>query len=333
MRFAVQPAAMDGAETVLNALDAILLRVEDDIHELELLQADELEASAWYQLSRADRRKLLEQIAEASLHRTPRARGPHLRRVEVGDAASAAQARSIAHAPLLVLLENDVSDGALVEAALRIFAEPTTIELCFGKPSKIEPPAFRMESRGGNGELKKRLTACISEAAARGRPPRLVVVTDSDGEWPGEVKKDPQAIRDQCAAEGIPCPHLNKRTAENYIPDAVWNAWAAVPGRTNAVPAVHALLRLSPDQRDHVRMLDSGKSPWDKDKPDAAALFQSVSAADEAVLREAHLKGTGTSMRILALRDHSAALTPIDLRTRDQHGDLLNLVRQIEDEL
>jgi hypothetical protein len=80
-------------------------------------------------------------------------------------------------------------------------------------------------------------------------------------------------------------------------------------------------------------MAGHGTDPWDKSKPDAVALFQSVSAADEDVLRQADLKGKGETMVILALRDHSHALTSIDLQTRDHQGDLLNLVRAIEDEL
>ncbi|XYH98691.1 hypothetical protein ACMHYB_02710 [Sorangium sp. So ce1128] len=324
---------MNGEERVLDALDAILVRIEDDVHEAELIDVDELEASAWYQSSRPDRRKLLEKIAEASLHRSPRSRGPHLRRFEVNDAASAAQARSMAHAPLLVLLENDISDGALVEAALKTLAKPATIELCFGAPSRIDPPAFQMESRGGHGELKKLIARCIEEAASRGRPPRLVAVTDSDGEWPGEVKPHAQEIRTYCHDKGIPCPPLNKRTAENYIPDGVWRAWVNEPDRAVAKPMVEALLRLSREQRDHINMARPNTSPWDKNNPDAVALFKGVSTADEDVLLRAHLKGRGDTMAILALRVHSNALTSIDLTARDHQGDLLNLVRNIEDEL
>lgn len=82
-------------------------------------------------------------------------------------------------------------------------------------------------------------------------------------------------------------------------------------------------------------MAQTGTSPWDSTKPDVVALFQtpSVSPADRDLLEKAHLKGKGDTMMILALRDHAAALTPIDLQARDHHGDLLALVRHIEDEL
>jgi hypothetical protein len=269
MLFAIFPGAMDGPEDVLNALDAIVVRAADDVHEIEILQADDLARSKWYASSRFDRQKLLEEIAGASHHRAPRTRGPHLRRIEVRDDATAAQARSRAYAPLLLLAENAVSDGALVEAALRVFGAPKAIELCFGAPSRLEPPSFQIESWGGNGELKKLIVARLTEAAARGRAPRLVVVTDSDGEWPGDVKPDAKEIRDKCSDEGVPCPPLNKRTVENYIPDAVWRAWASVRERANARPAVEALLKLSPAQRDHVHISDRDVKPWDRAKSKA----------------------------------------------------------------
>jgi hypothetical protein len=82
-------------------------------------------------------------------------------------------------------------------------------------------------------------------------------------------------------------------------------------------------------------MDDRGKEPWDSAKPAVAALFQTptVSTADRALLHEAHLKGSGNTMRIMALKEHADALTPTDLQTRDHRGDLLSLVRHIEDEL
>ncbi|MFS8065211.1 MAG: hypothetical protein ACMG6S_02445 [Byssovorax sp.] len=209
MLFAIQPAAMNGTEAVLDALDAIIARTEDEVHKAEVIQADQLENSRWYSSSRADRRKLLEQIAATSIYPALRTQGPHLRRVEVSDEASAARARGIAYTPLLVLAENDVSDGALVDAALRVFGAPTTIELCFGAPSKIDPPAFQIESRGGHGELPKLIATRLAEAIERKRPARLVVVTDSDGEWTGDVKDHAVNIRGLCAAQKIPCPPLS----------------------------------------------------------------------------------------------------------------------------
>lgn len=333
MLFAILPTAMDGAETVLNMLDALVERAACDVHEIEIRQADDMESSRWYASSRSDRRKLLKEIARTSHYRAPRTQGPHLRRIEVSDEATAAQARNSAYAPLLVLAENDGSDRALVEAALRLFAVPKVLELCFGAPSRLEPPAFEIESRGGHGELKKLINTRRAEAAARGREARLVVVTDSDGEWPGEVKDHAKTIRSLCAEHAIPCPPLNKRTVENYIPDDVWRAWVADPNRTNARPAVDVLLRLSPEQRDHVHLAATNTDPWDTKNLKAAAVFQSVSTVDYELLKQADLKGKKTAMTILALNTHRAALSSTDFKVRDHQGDLLSLVRHIENEL
>ena len=332
MLFAIQPAAMNGTDPVLSLLDAIVARSADEVHKTEIIHADQLENSRWYSTSRADRRKLLEEIATTSIYPSLRTRGPHLRQVEVSDEASAARARNIAYTPLTVLAENDVSDGALVEAALRVFGAQATIELCFGAPSKIDPPAFQIESRGGHGELPKLIATRVAEATARKRPARLVVVTDSDGEWPGDVKDHAVNIRGLCAAEKIPCPPLNKRTAENYIPDAVWSEWVADRSRTNMKPVVEALLRLSSKQRDHIDM-GSPAASLASTGQDVVVLFQSVSVADRTVFRGVNLKGKKDAMMILVLKNQAATLTPADLEARDHQGDLLALVHHIENEL
>lgn len=332
MLFAIQSAAMNGTETVLNALDAIVARAEDEVHKAEITQADQLENSRWYASSRVERRKLLEEIATTSIYPAPRTQGPHLRRVEVSDETSAVRARQIACTPLLVLAENDVSDGALVEAALRVFGAQPTIELCFGAPSNIDPPAFQIESRGGHGPLPKLIETRLTEAAARRRPARLVVITDSDRTWPGDKSDHTDKLRTLCANHTIPFISLQKRTAENYIPDAVWIDWAADRSRTNMKPAVEALLRLSPEQRDHIDM-GSPAASLASTEQDIVTLFQGVSPADRTLFQGVNLKGKKDAMMILVLKNQAANLTPAALKARDHQGDLLTLVRHIEDEL
>lgn len=333
MRFVVYPTAMNGPESVLNELDAILLRVENDVHEMEVPPADQLEQSPWYQSSRPDRRKTLQQIATQSLYRGNRTKGPHLRHTDVQDAASAIRAKNLAHSPLRVLVENDDSDRALVAAALTKFASAATVKLCFGAPSKLAPAAFEVESRGGHGNLPTLISKRLAEAASQGCPPRLVVVTDSDGEWVGDVKPYAQKIRNQCAQAAIPCPPLHKRNAENYIPDAVWRAWSAEREHTSARPAVDALLKLSREQRDHVRIEKTDTPPWDPKVTAAASLFVTVSDPDRDLLTKASLKGKAEKRMILALQQYEQAFTAADLSARDHQGDLKQLVRHIEDEL
>lgn len=333
MRFIVHTPAMNDAGPMLNILDAILARVEDNVHVMEIPDADLVEDSVWYQTSRQDRKKMLEEIAHVSAHRSISGRGPHQRRVAIIDAASAESARKIAYAPLVILVENDFSDGALVEAAIKLLATQATVELCLGAASKLDPPAFRIESGGGHGELPKRLRKNLAEAKARGRIPRIVVVADSDGEWVGDVKDYVKNIRTECAAHGIPCPQLGKRTAENYIPDAAWRAWVRFADRAGLRPAVEALLNLTRDQRDYVRIGDAKDRPWDSKVPQSAALFANVAPEAERFLLNADLKGNGNGMAIYSLSDYPATFSKQDVIARDHNGDLQTLVRQIEGEL
>ena len=333
MRFAIKIEAMNGSEIVLNMLDALLTRAEEAIHELEIVDADLLENSAWYDSCRMTRRTMLEKSAGAMLHQTPRTRGPHLRRIYVNDEKTASYARKIAHTPLSVLVENSESDGALVKSALRVFATQAAWDLCFGSGARQRPTAFSIESRGGHGELEKLLAKRLEEAAVLGLEPRLIVIADSDGEWPGDIKKHVTKIRGKCLAASVPCPPLNKRTAENYIPDAVWKAWAAERQYKSARPAVEALLRLSYQQRDHLKFDTPTKDPWDSSKTEVNRLFADVSTADQELLRTANLKGSGPNSIATILETHETALTRAEFQIRDQAGELESMVQCIEDEL
>jgi hypothetical protein len=160
-----------------------------------------------------------------------------------------------------------------------------------------------------------------------------VVITDCDGEWVGDVKAKAQEIRDMCSSAAVPCPPLNKRTAENYIPDAAWRAWAAEPQYTNGSPAVDALLRLSYHQRDHVNIGRANTDPWDSSKPAAASLFADVSIQDRELLKAGRLKGRGSSAIASILETHKSVLTAAEFQARDNQGDLEAVVRCIEDGL
>jgi hypothetical protein len=333
MRFAIRYSAMNGSESVLNKLDELLSRVEDEIHELEITDADLLEDSAWYLSSRPIRRAMLEKTAQTTVYRPPRNSGPHLRRIEVTDKATADSARALAFTPLHVLVENFSSDGALINFALQLYAGPEVLELCLGSAVRRTPPAFQIESPGGHGELPKLLDKRIDEASIRGITPRILVVTDSDGEWVGDVKPHAQELRSKCAAVGVPCPPLCKRTAENYIPDTVWKAWAAEPQHANAKAAVDALLRLSKVQRDHVNIGPGNSDPWDSSKPQACVLFIDVSPQDRALLKSANLKGRRSTAISYILENYGSASDHADLQTRDNQGELETVVRHIKDEL
>lgn len=333
MRFVISDLPMNGNEKTLSALDSIISRVEDAVHELEILDADKLDASNWYRSSRYDRQRLLEEIAAEALRNPPPPDGPHSQKMQVRSVAEAALAKLVAYTPLDILMENAVSDKALVSAAIGVFGRSTTKALCFGDQSKLAPPPVRFESWGGAGELKKLIVAKLAEATAKGIAPRLVVVADSDGEWAGDVKQHALDIRTLCAQNSVICPPLLQRTAENYIPDEVWEARSAEPNGAVLKPIVEALKRLSPEQRDHVRLEQSGTPPWDNAKPQVDALYANVPFDDWKTLTKAALKGKGDTMWIHSLTQYKELLNAQVFRGRDRSGDLATLVQHIENAL
>lgn len=333
MLFSIHESAVNAGERVYNALDNILARAEASVHEIEFRAADLLEDGEWYKSCRTDRRKLLQKIAQSSIYQVRPSEGPHFRQIDISDEMSAERAQAIAYTPLTLLLENSFSDGALVKAAINTFGKPETIELCFGAVSLLDPTALELLSGGGHGELLKLLEQRLGEAVKRNRPPRVLVVADSDGEWPGEVKTHAQTIRSECLKQNIPCPPLNKRTAENYIPDSIWQALANDPTKKASIPMVNALFALSPTQRDHVKMGNQNELPWDAKNTNAERLFSGVPQPVVDALKNYNLKGKGKSMVIFLLETYKASLTADGLISRDSQGELLSLVRQIENEL
>lgn len=327
MRFRVALPGLDGADSTLHALDGVLRRVELGVHVLDLPNADRLEAHPWYQAGTGARQKMLMEAAKETTY--PPAQdgaGPHARVFEVADPASAARAEKLANTPLTVIVENDSSDCALLNAAVRALGPAPLVRLW---DLEVDPPAVDVSGPGGNGEVLKKVQRLRDDATRRDRPARIFVLVDSDGEVPGEVRPTPAAIGDACRQAGIPVHVLCKRTAENYIPDGVWRSLAA-EHRSSLEEPVAALLRLTPEQRDHVK-LDKG-APWNPANAAAVALFAGVGVDDERQL-EANLKGRGKEMRILALVQPEHAPAPDDLRARDGAGELDMLLAMIAAEL
>lgn len=167
----------------------------------------------------------------------------------------------------------------------------------------------------------------MDEAARYQQLLRMVVVTDSDGGFPGDVHSKAQEIRQACLDARVPCPPLQKRNVENYIPDLVWRS------RMPSEPVIDALFRLTPQQRDHIKLDGKGVPPWDSSRPEVANLYANVPPEDYQVLMNASLKRFNKMLMILALDAHQPPLTREQLLGRDHQGDLETLVRIIEDEL
>lgn len=330
MRFVISSEVMSADEPTQNGLDQIVVRAEQRIHEAAIPDADLLPETEWYRSCRPTRRKFLEEVARRAAYGYAPT-GPHSKAFDVRTPDDVAVASRLANAPLLVVVENSTSDKALLEVAIRAFGSGEAQELCFGYGRSVDPPAFDVRQAGGNGEVMKIVRAEIEDAMQRGRMARVIVVTDSDGEFKGDVHKDAAAIQAECAQLNVPCHMLEKRTAENYLPDEVWEEWAGTNTQNRAI--VTLLKTMSPEQRDHVRLAQKKTAPWDSNVAGAQSLFGSVSAGDKKLLEEANLKGSGRNMTILRLTGTTTAGASRDaLARRDHSDDLPRLVQMIEDE-
>jgi len=326
MRFELEPHVLNDDLSTLRDLDLMLGRVADQVHAISILDGDAMECSAWFAGLRSDLKELVRGTVFATAFSST---GRVLR---VGSELSLDAAVRIAYQPLLVVVENKANDGILVEIALRSYGNAETIRLWAANPKTGK--AIELVHGGGTGDLRKELDRLIDEARRFGVPVRAVAMTDSDARWPGEARPAAVAIATLCGQDGVPCVVLSCRSAENYLPDSVFQRWADEPENVNARPQVAALLRLSSEQRDHFPM--KGKKAAAKGflaievagaPLELQALFASVPLEDRRVL-------VGFHGHIIELfRVHLPASGAVELDLRDHRHDLRKLVSIIEAEL
>lgn len=334
MRF-VLPASVVDDEATWDDIERLRLRVVEEVHILDIRDADRLESAAWFQGLRPSHREHLRQLVHASAYRARPGPGEvHSKSIVIGTDLDVRRAVRLAHETLLVLVENVNTDGILVNAAVAAHGSPELKRLWLLEAQTGRP--VRLHSRGGTGELLKEVQSVCAAAGNAGLPARLVVVTDSDRRWATDVSPKATEIEEACAQLRVSCLVLACKAIENYIPDAVFEAWASRPEQKNARPAVEALRRLSAhvEQRDHFPM--KGKKAGSKgfaaiDKPDAPIeqknLFAAVPATDRAALQ------AGFSADIIGLLTTQPAPTAAELDSRDTRGELRRLVAMIAEAL
>ncbi|WP_426260037.1 hypothetical protein [Sphingomonas sp. DC1100-1] len=142
---------------------------------------------------------------------------------------------------------------------------------------------FKVDSRGGLGELRVSLAELHERGSLDSRSNRALF--DSDAEVPGHRSRDALSMIAFCESAGLAYHCLVRRAIENYIPrKALWN-WTTLHGpkrRVERSSKVDAYDRMNSDQRRHFRMKDG----WDANPShQVAALFQDVSDVDRQTLR------------------------------------------------
>ena len=260
-------------------LDRILYRIEDGWHVWDTgSQPDPnaIEAASWIR-DRGPQGDRVRQMLVESIKRGAWTFAPHGRRVRVTarpngvDELKPEDAVRLADEPLVIFVENRVSDGAFVK---RVVTElDKSLHGLWHRPG--EP--IRFDSSGGAGQMPAEV-----ERRTQGRRyrPRLVVITDSDRKGPDDtVSTRAQALCSQCEALGVSCWVLAKREAENYLPRILL-------GERQDAGADHARLveawdRLNDDQKNFFDMKNGLP-----DAPSAIeqALFAGLPLADRAVL-------------------------------------------------
>jgi hypothetical protein len=130
-----------------------------------------------------------------------------------------ADACSLAHAPLHLLLEDFEDDASLLFWAGRALENPS-----WARIEKARRHGWQeVEHGGGNGSMRRRVDALDASRALR-----TWVMFDHDGLQPGDDNRSPQAKRlaESCARRGIEPRWLARRSIENYLPPELLDRWA-----------------------------------------------------------------------------------------------------------
>ncbi len=332
MRFVVSSSVLNGDDSVLELIDRLVDRLADEVHRVDVPEVDLLQESNWYRGARSPRRKVL----TSALARPPRvandSRGPHVKAVEVLDAASAKLADRLAHTPLVILVEDRESDGVFLDIVVEELGWPE-LQTLWAIGKKVTPPATEIDTAGGKDAIPQRIERAVSDAAAERRAHRLFVLCDSDTRWPSDDKpaRTVAAVREACARFDVPHHVLRKRCVESYIPDQVFEAVREDPRNLSHVDRFDALLRRSRAQRDHFPVKD-GLDVVERSEALQAGLYD-ASEEEDLRLLEKGLFPKRPRPLLLLNKERRESFTAEGLRARDGDGELEDLLHAIAQEL
>ena len=205
-------------------LDRILYKIEDGWHVWDtasVLDPTVFQASTWVS-SRGIQGEWVREMFVASIRRGAWTLAPHGRHVRVtahpkaADELEPEKASLLADEPLVILVENRLSDGAFVERVVKELDNA----LCSLWDQRGNP--VRIDSVGGKGQMLKEVKR--RQAQATPLRPRLVAIIDSDRKGPCAMSDETaQRLHSECGKLGLSCWVLAKREAENYLPRILLN--------------------------------------------------------------------------------------------------------------
>jgi hypothetical protein len=335
LRFILHATALEGDDELLRLIDRLVDRAADEVHRVEVPDADLLQDSGWYTSARQTRRKIITAAVAVPPRQHVDPYAPHSKQFEVRHLDDARIADKLAHTPLTILVEDREADGVLLDIFVEELGSPE-LRFLWKRGQEVTPRAFEFENSGGINAMPQRIERAVNDANGEGRPIRIFVICDSDQRWPGDnglgrSQTSIDSLRQNCAALSIPLHVLQKRNAENYIPDDVVEAMRDDQRNIRQVDRFNALLRRSPSQRDHFPVKD-GLSDVERMGALAAGLYTPVEEPDLDLLKDRLFPKKPRPL--LRLKDERRAnFTGPGLRIRDGKNEIDILLNTISREL
>lgn len=334
MKFVLYATALNGNDEVHDLIDRLVDRVADEVHRIEVPEADLLLESGWYQSARKTRCKVLTAAVAVPPRKHTDPHAPHSKRIEIRNIEEARVADKLAHAPLTILVEDRESDGILLDILVEEVALPELSNL-WKRGKTVTPRVIEIQTAGGIGAMPQRVERAVTDANGAGHPIRLFVLCDSDRRWPGDNEHPTHPgrikLRQKCADLSIPLHILQKRNAENYIPDSVFEVVRDDPRNTSNVGRFNALLRRSPTQRDHFPVKD-GMPDAERVAATAAGLYHGAEVPDLLLLKE-RLFPKKPRPLVRLNNERRDEFTAHGLNLRDGSGEIVTLLDAIAREL
>ena len=260
-------------------LDRILHKIDDGWHVWDTSSQSDPNAfqdATWIR-DGGNQGEWVRQILVASIQRSAWTLAPHERRVRVTAHPTAADelkpedAARLSEEPLIIFVENQISDGAFVERVVKELDNA----LCSLWNRQGNP--VRIDSVGGVGQMGEWVERWAQRMPYR---PRLVAIIDSDKKGPdapGSVAS--RKLHSVCEKLNLSCWVLAKREAENYLPRILLDERKNVGSDHSQL--VEVWDSLTDDQKNFFDMKDG--------LPDAPsviekALFQELSPATRTLL-------------------------------------------------
>ncbi len=330
MRFVLHANALNGDDQVLALLDRLVDRIADEVHCIDVPDADLLQESLWYEEARSLRRKILTTAIAGPPRKAIGERGPHLRVVEVKDVESVRIADKLAHASLVVLVEDREADGLLLDVLVEELGWSALTAL-WKRGQESTPRALKIVSAAGVDHMPQRIKRAASDAARENRPLRLFALCDSDSRWPGDEQKAVKAVEQTCENHGVQYHVWRKRCAENYIPDEVFEVVRDDLRNLIRVQRFNALLRRTPAQRDHFPVKDR-LSEKERLAAIETGLYDESDVEDLILLEERLFAKRPRPLKLL-YDERRNSFTADGLSERDGAGEINGLLEAIAGEL